>query len=346
MAFRIGILSLIVAGLLYSCKPDKDLYFDENDFAITTIDLNYDNLLPDSVILGSVNKIKLFCDSIIVLRDTQSRNQIHLYNLNSGMSREFISIGNGPEEVLFVDDILISGDTLIFSSCRDRKILKFKVDTETLEPTLVESLSLPYTASPVAYRKGSNTLISVPMTIEPIRFIMSDLESGQADSIFQFPIRRENGEPSNIAFNTHIRVSEDNKKLLLISHETNILELYDFESGKEKLLKVMVDVDFEVKRRQNGNVIMEGVQPRWHVFLSDIASFDDKFIIGYTGKPFDSENQSFINSLLVIDTEGNPVKKINLSNDILTFDYDHKNGKLYYITMQPETELNMIDLKL
>lgn len=143
---------------------------------------------------------------------------------------------------------------------------------------------------------------------------------------------------NKMSYESFMLLKPDKKKLLLAGRYSDQLELLDLDNGKYKKIKGPVGFLPRLVPFENNAGVTDatpGRETRYGFLKGHVT--EKYFYLLFSGYPFQSFHRFYGNKIFVYDWEGNPVKEINLKDDIVDFSVSSDNKILY--TLNPQTNI-------
>lgn len=142
---------------------------------------------------------------------------------------------------------------------------------------------------------------------------------------------------NKMSYESFMKLRPDKKKLLLACRYADQFELLDLENGTHK--KVRGPIGFLPQlapyKENSGVTVATPDQETLYGFLKGHVT-EKFFYLLFSGNGVKSAHRFYGNKIFVYDWEGNPVKQINLKNDIVDFSVTSDDKVLY--TLNPQTK--------
>jgi hypothetical protein len=138
-----------------------------------------------------------------------------------------------------------------------------------------------------------------------------------------------------MSYESFMLLKPDKKKLVLAGRYSDQLELLDLDNGKYKKIKGPVGFLPRLAPFENNagvTVATPGRETRFG-FLKGHVTARYCYLL-FSGYSIQSFHRFYGNKILVYDWEGNPVKEINLKNDIIDFSVSSDDKILYTLNHQ------------
>lgn len=140
---------------------------------------------------------------------------------------------------------------------------------------------------------------------------------------------------NKMSYESFMLLKPDKKKIVLACRYADQFELFDLTNGEHK--KISGPVGFSPRlapfRNNSGVTVATPDEETRYGFLKGHVT-DKFFYLLFSGYHFRSAHQFFGNKILVYDWEGNPVRQINVKNDIVDFSVTSDDKTLYMLNPQ------------
>jgi len=142
---------------------------------------------------------------------------------------------------------------------------------------------------------------------------------------------------NKMSYESFMKLKPDKKKLLLACRYADQFELLDLTTGKHKKVRGPIGFSPELAPYKNnsGVTVATPGQETQYGFLKGHVT-EKFFYLLFSGYQVKSPHRFYGNRIFVYDWEGNPIKEINLKNDIVDFSVTSDNKTLY--TLNPQTK--------
>jgi hypothetical protein len=340
----------IFTVLFTSChiteKYENASLFTFKDFK-TVIKLNAATIEFDEEIMRPLSFVK--SDSLLIVQNIMTRNMLYVYNVNSKKKiGEFISFGNGPNELLRIKNMQLVGRDLYISDTQKKSVNKYDVNdfyafTEDLIPkqkVAIEDFfyNLVYT---------ENGYVVIAMNTDNKRLVFYNSKGEREFTAGEYPyfgrdltvIEKAEGFISSIA------VCQKNKHIYLFGMTTDLIEIYDFNGMLLKRLHGPDQLFPQVKeiRSEDGFSKVSAIEKSRFTYNRPLI-VDDEIYVSYSGNhQTRDEGTPRIHHILVFDLDCNPIRRYELPKSIVAFTVD-SDAKLIFATSD-EPEFHMVILE-
>lgn len=142
---------------------------------------------------------------------------------------------------------------------------------------------------------------------------------------------------NKMSYESFIKLKPDKKKLLLACRYADQFELLDLASGKYKKVRGPIGFSPQLAPYKNNSGVTVATPDQETLYGFQKGHVTDKFFyLLFSGYHVKSPHRFYGNKIFVYDWEGNPVKEINLKNDIVDFSVTSDDKILY--TLNPQTK--------
>lgn len=292
----------------------------------------------------------LVVDSFLILKNEKSEKILSKYNLNTKEKiNEGLSIGNGPDEFLYMKQILLV-DTLIWlSDMQKASVSSYNVNhfLDSMPSHVLKHVLFPDHFSNIVVLPNGNFLLTVMNSMHK-RLSFYNTDGDFMETKGDYPsFGEELTEFEKIeGFSCGSVLSPFSDSFFLFYKQSDLIELYDLEGNLKKRLQ---GPDFffpAVKQIERSDMIRVGsiIGSSRDAYFSPFVA-NDKVYVLYSGAYFDPRNPQYLkDKLFVFDNEGNPLWIYSLDKPILNFTIDSRNNKLYGISDVPEFHIIEYDL--
>lgn len=342
-------ISCISFGFVTSCvSGDRhdvnscDVTVDLGQFTVVDMS-NSGRLITDNPdILGIVGSVEVVNDSIVAICQNQANAHVVLYNLNSDLWQTAMTRGEGPNEMLRVCSMSSTpnGD-LWLVGMMDRKVVKVRWRDNENRASIEPVYRLPEDfLRGITNSKGG--IIGLPTGSHDLRLYETNHVGMTVDSMGNFPkvMMPENVCPNNFMFQSDIGISPDANLIVLACKSWNYIDIIDTQTKQSICLSLPVDEPIELDKYEIGQAVSYNPKPFWLMF-SGVDVTDKSFFVGYVGvkveKPEDMQKN--MTSILEFDLNGNPLRRLEFGNDMVTFSFSSDGKKLYTVENAPDPTL-------
>ncbi len=301
----------------------------------------------DGLFLGDPHIIRVHPDGYLVVLDVSNTDQLTIIDLATGRIQTSVKHGRGPNETISVRDITVRDGDIWLSGLSDQKILRLVHDRQQRSFT-------PETVC----RTADQFLRAVPFTEERIltlasassdnRFHLLGRDGITRDTVGVFPVSghiAETAKPNNAVYQSDISVAPDGRHTAVACRSLEYIDIYDADMNLQTRLQGPQGIDPAVKviGTEAGYRFVQ--DPLWFVF-NDVVADNDGFAVGYIGisPKTDADFDAGINTILTFDWKGRPQNAYKLESDIVSFDIDRRNNKMYCLANTPEPVILVYDL--
>ncbi|MFY0631707.1 MAG: hypothetical protein JXR05_15185 [Flavobacteriaceae bacterium] len=326
---------LIIILTYYSCNNKKqdlqkeykafkssDLKKSDNLKAIEVTEISKELLFPVGV---TIAKEKM------IINDAKSEKPLHIISLpEESYVGNFGSIGAGPGEILVPWSVSVSEDGLVgVFDPRQKKIIKFNIDTLILKNTFINEHKLPVGIDGLSVLIHNDNIYSLyggenKYILNETNIISNEVKRyGAPNKLFDDVDDRLKIE----LFRTKMNISND---ILAITY-INIPQIEIFNLKNKKWNKISGPDNFTPKlRKANGVVTFVGDQ---NIAYTGVK-VTDKFIYAlYNGRNEQGIKGEHSNRIFVFDFEGVLVKEYVLDRKIAFFDV-YKDSYIYGVNLE------------
>ena len=338
------IIDLLLTTILFTSCHISEGYknasiFTFNDFEITK-KLNAATIEFDEPIMLAWLFVK--SDSLLIVHNLKSNNMLYVYNINTRKKiGEFISFGNGPDDLLSIRNMHLFGSYLYIADGQKRSIYKYDInDFHTLTDNLIPKQKVTideYFSNLVYLRNNFAATISNPN--DDKRFAFYDLNGEKEFTAGEYPFFGK--ELTNFekmeAFRPVIAVSHEYQRIYLFGLTTDFIEIYDFQGELIKIMHGPEQIFPKVEENHTTDGIVRLSTAGSKFAFSCPIIVDDEIYVSYSGNYYEIEKQNVIRQqILVFDMDCNPLRRYELSKPIVSFTVDTETKNIYAISNTPD----------
>jgi len=346
-----SITSLFIFIILFTSCQKHDKYentalFFFNDFKITT-KLNATTVEFDEPIMFP--HLFLKSDSLFIIQNLRTNNLLYVYNLNSRKKvKEFISFGNGPNDLLGIKGMQLIDSFLYISDTQKRTISKYNINdfhllTDNLIP--IQKVTINDYFSNLAYT--DNGYVGTTQNFENKRLVFFNSKGEKEFSTGEYPyFGKEYTIIEKIeGFTSMITISKKHRRIYLFGLATDLIEMYDFQGTLLKRLHGPGQTFPQVKEVSIGNDV--GISHGGDKYIAAFSSpmiVGDEIYVAYSGNHHPREKHyPPRNNILVFDMDCNPLQNHELSKPIASFTADSETKIIYATIEVPEYHIAVFE---
>lgn len=188
---------------------------------------------------------------------------------------------------------------------------------------------------------GDNTVMSVAGPFTGDRYYMYHRNDSTYENFGEFPLDSISigMKPDNAFFQVTLDMSNDRKHLVVANQDWNIIEIYDNENGRWKVIQGPTPTIAKIVLETNGMVGAYKQRPHYMSWRW-VSAGKNEFYVAYDGICL-SENTEITNpkSIYSFDYSGNPKKIYHFDSPVSSFAIDDEHGFIYVIQDTPEPNL-------
>lgn len=311
MWFLIG--AFIPMGCVRNTNTEK---YQTNRNSIVNVHDNVHEFSTDSILVGSVAKLFLMKDYLLIGDYRSMDNQIHIFNKNDfSYLTSTGKIGQGPDEITVLGNIGVdeAHGKFYVSDHGKMKIFSYDMDSVLRFPNYSPRIKsdMNMTRFPDKYQYISDTM-SVALMIEPTSV-----------STFNMAVSKWNLKDGSFSPMSYQHPKITKKRIsFAASMEHNLyVECYNYYD-----LMTICSLDGSLKCNVYG--------PQWSAkesneihYYGDVIFCGDKIVAAYSGKKNFSDDY-YPTQLLVFDLEGNYLKTLDVGYRIVSLCYDKENNRI------------------
>jgi len=269
-----------------------------------------------------------------------------LLELNTfGHTKNVITVkGNGPNELLNITNLSLSGNSIILAECNKKKLVELDL-TGTSTDLIFTDLPGEYGSFTSVVRSGD--LIIATGLFEPGRYLCYNLANNAVSFFGSYPsesgkVRNpDNLLASNVYLSSKLAISPDNSHFACVHYNSGTLDINEITNDSiinSRLLAFHYPATVEKRRGDDIRVAIKN--DNVNGFFDVTAS--NKYIYAlYSGKTFEDAGVklSYCDYLMVFDWEGNPVECYHMDIPLSLIAYNQTDNVLYGIGINDNTEL-------
>ena len=300
-------------------------------------------LVTDDVdIMGVVSSLEVTDNGYIAICQNRQDAHVILYNSRTDSSETVMTRGEGPMEMLRVSTMSSDSDgNLWLVGLMDKKVMKVNCNADGSDASVEAVFRLPEDCLR-GVTDGEGGIIALHGGNRQSRLIQLDADAHIIDSMGNYPnTKMPDGVcPTNFIFQSDMAFSPDVDKVAIACKSWNYIDIVDRQTKETIGLTLPIDAPIELKSFEAGGAVSYNPAPFWLMF-SDVEATRESFFVGYIGakveSPSDLDKQ--INSILEFDWDGNPLKILKFSNDVVTFSVSKDGKTLYTVENAPDPAL-------
>lgn len=339
-----------------SCKTAVGKGDDGNILDFTLDDFREMNLsgverrviTDDPDLVGKAREIRIVNDSIVLIRQ-HSPSLVSFYYIGSGRSGTAITQGGGSLEMSMVGNMYAEdeGKLWVFG-VDDMKVMKLTFIPGNEKPYDSEYVAKAPCPSLRGVALSDSLFMTLPAVADGQRLLIFDRDRNPVDTLGVFPeVNKNEGVVlHNLVFQSDIDYDKGNGHAVLANRSWNQIEIYDINDGEVIARRGPIEVRSEIKDDSSSGMNRMSQIPLWFIY-DGICAGPSTFVVGYIGIEVKEEKDfdRHIGRLLEFDWAGNPLRSYRLPDEIMAFDIDFKNGRLYTIENCPEPSVVCYDVK-
>lgn len=146
--------------------------------------------------------------------------------------------------------------------------------------------------------------------------------------------------PNNFIFQSDIAYSHVAGKIALACKSWNYINIIDLKTKEEICLNFSLDEPIKLEKYEVGEAVGYHTKPFWLMF-SGVEATSDSFFVGYVGVKVNSPDDISRNarSILEFDWNGNPLRKLDFTNEVVAFSLSDNGKVLYTVENNPDPVL-------
>ena len=301
----------------------------------TTIEFNESIMLPLMFVKS---------DSLLIVQNNRTRNMLYVYNVNSRKKvGEFISWGNGPNDLLRIKNMQLNGNDLYITDSQKKTISVYDInDFHHLKTNLfpTQKISVDDYFSHIAYT--DNGYVAITLNSDNRRLVFLNSKGEKIFTTGEYPYFGKELTPIEKleGFNSFIAINHKYQRIYLFGMTTDLIEIYDFQGN---LIKKMHGPEHFFPRAKEVS-LPDGMSKISALEKSTFAFFypiiiENEIYVSYSGNrqrlELDEESP-IIQHILVFDLDCNPLRRYELSKSIVSFTVDSDTKKIYATSNIPD----------
>ena len=293
-------------------------------------------------------------DSVLLLLSIKTERFVHKFNINSLKKiGESVPFGNGPNEMIDARKIQVVDSSIWLFDKMVKKIYQYNF------------LQFCSSDNPEVMKTVNYTIFLDDISIlSKNKFVATTLGEGdncksrlyffdmEGNGLFEKGELPDDGTEKTDLENTQgalcsIIINQFEKKIGLVYKLTDLIEIYDIDGN---LLKRTHGPDqFFSQLRQhnapNGAIRAGSVKGKTRDAYFSPVCYNNELWVLYSGRSYEPNKGNYlINTIIVFDWDGNPLRRYKLDTPVFAFTIDEKNKKIYAITDDPEFHIIRFDL--
>lgn len=336
-----SLIIVIVSCLITSCSGRKagKADFNEQSFRETSHLSNGEIYKNDSLFAGNPRWIRFHPDSFLILQDMGTPKLVKIIDLKSNKVQEVAPHGRGPGETVTAWGIdIVDNDLYVFDG-QMRKVIVYAPNNERkFQITKEFKLDERHTTS--FYPLSKDLLVCLSDNGEKERLTLLNMEGKIVKKMGDYPpLLNSNGIASdNNIFYSMITGIPNGDKIVLACTSTDVLEIYNTETGLIRRIQGPVGIQLTVTKKNIGIGYMLHTDPRYATYGMADANANE-FWVEYSGYKAESEirpstGDLYPKRIFCFDWEGNPIRILEFDYPVITFDVDWNNKILYSLILK------------
>lgn len=335
--------SLLLISLV-SCKKEAG-YENAETFTLEnfgpSIALQGENIEFDQPLL--MPRWLLLVDSMLLVENRRTKLLLHKYNLASRKKTgECIPFGSGPNELTLFKHIQQDDSSIYISDGQLRTVLVYDKDNLCHDslPIPRQSVTIDDAISSMQHIPGGYVATTMNPFNQRLLFFNADGEVAGTKGDYPALAETMSGVEKVEGFLAEAVYSPASQRIFLFYVQTDLVEIYDLAGN---LLKRMHGPDQffpRVKEKSLGDgyskVSSIHGQSKEGYFIP--LAVGGEIYVAYSGVLRENKRPD-LTTLLVFSAEGNPLRKYELSEPILTFVVDPQTKDIYATSDNPEYHL-------
>jgi hypothetical protein len=274
-------------------------------------------------------------DSLLILYNSKGKNNYFFYNyfLNKdSLSKGYLSSGRGVGESLGAMSSGLNNNILWTHDLVLKKILVADITKSSNTSNIVFK---EYPLEDKFYMMesiGNLNFLGVGKIDSPFKIQKIYLQSGKVNKEFgefkHVPTDKP-FESYKTAYDCFIFKKPSGDKVVLIYRFSDIIEIFDLKKNTSFAIQGPDSFNVDFIPISIGSISVMGRTEKTKFSFVNGYTTDDYIYTLYSGKLANSLNSDYSNYILVYDWNGNPIKKIVLDKNALSFCISNDNKEIY-----------------
>jgi hypothetical protein len=308
---------VVIFGLLISCGNEKHISFSEKVFNITGSILLEDEELLDPYDI-------LLIDSVLIVANDRGLPLIETYDLRGNVIQKFLTLGQGPEEVLQIGTLQEINHNLLVYDLFQKKFLEYDYQkirkSSVLKPDYIHSYAFVLKDSSNLINKiliGDNCLIGM-LRVSASRIALMDADGHVISQGGDYPAKTvynlSDYENAGL-YGASAVLDKSRKKIALATHIADMIDIFDVSNKSVRTVwshQGFLPHDYTVV--QMGNMDRAAMTDKSQEGYTDIASSDKYIYTIYSGRLFSEKNYGYGNIIRAVSWDGK--EKFELHTDL------------------------------
>lgn len=330
----------LLLALLPACRPSgtaaggRDVLLDERQFSTG------DRLHGVGTGWG-INRpcdVRFHPGGFLILADPQDGMLLKVIETASGQEQRLLNRGRSSQEALSVKDIAVTEEGFFVSSPQDRKLIRYRLDTEQKAFVLsgiVECDAQFLRAMP--YSDGRYVLEA--SSSSACRLLLADRTGAVTDTLGSFPEIPGNSITNNALFQSSLAVSPDGKTIATAYASIDYIDVYDGQDLRVRLSgPEREQPEVQVRKTPLGETY--AFSPARNAYSG--TSIDaDGIWVGRIGVTLSDEKDWLrgISSIYRFSQDGKAQRKYDLDCELVSFDVDPAGQRIYGVTAEEDARI-------
>lgn len=347
-------LIILIANLFfYSCSNSniEELSFNENSFKEVIRMPIGKKYINNNLFLGDPRWIRFHPDSFLIIQEIGTSNLVTIIDLRTNGIQKMIPIGKGPGELISAwGTEVFDGESFTYSRPMG-KIVKYAPD-HNRKFQIIDEFKFHGMEPMDVLPLKKNCFVSLSSLDSDKRLTFYDGQGNIINQMGDFPafISKNGKKGDNDIFSSYMTSKPDGDKILLACAYTDILEIYDAETGLVKRIHGPLGIKLEVNTINIGVGTMSRRDPSILTYCKVEAS-KHEFWVGYLG--FERNKVSgpklsdvFPRRIFCFNWNGKPLRIIEFNSSMFAFDIDWKGKMMYAVEINEFSEPAIVSYDL
>ncbi|MCM1111076.1 MAG: TolB-like 6-bladed beta-propeller domain-containing protein [Clostridium sp.] len=287
-------------------------------------------------------KIAALGNDKLAIEDLGHNRMVWIVDIDAQQAKSFVPRGIGPDELLDLSTMSYANGILTVAGLNDSKIIDYSVDPDSISICQIAKTTLPYHSPLRSLRLNDSIVFSLSPAFTGDRYYFYNRKDSTYSATTDFPLDKEKigANPDNAFFQAEIAVSENGSLVVVANRDWDILEFYDVDADKWKIIYGPEVNNAEIKKIENGMVSFFRQTPKYYSWET-VAVGKEKVYVGYNGSCLreKGDEDTGVAEILTFDYSGNPDKIYRFDIPVISFAIDEQAKRIYAIHNIPDPTL-------
>ena len=252
--------------------------------------------------------------------------------------------GNGPDELLNITNLSLSGESLVLAECNKKKLVELDI-FDTASKMKVTDLPHEYGAF-TSVVENDNLLVATGLFANG-RYLCYDLDNTSVTFTGNYP--QENGRnrktdnllASNVYLSSKLAISPDLSHFACVHYNSGTIDINKIINDSIVNIRLLGFHYPKTVYRRRGNDYQVAIKSDNVNGFFDVAASDKYIYVIYSGKTFEEAGTkiAYCDYLMVFDWTGGPVACYKMDISLSLIAYNEYDNMLYGIGINNDTEL-------